>query len=573
MARKPTYEELEKESLERKRAEEDLDRIFNLSLDMLCIAGLDGYFKRLNPAFEKTLGYTNEELLDRPFLDFIHPEDRATSIAKIKRLAADALTVYFENRYRCKDGSYKWLAWSGAPLAEEGLVYAVGRDITGRKRAEEELQRARNELERRFEERTAKLVVANKQLRAEIEEHKQAEEALRQSEDRYKTLTESSLTGIYIHQDGKYVFVNDRFAQIHGYEPEELLGEHYLTLIHPDERERVSQAGLKRLRGEPAPKRYEVKRLRKDGEAVWCETIAARIEYKGKPGIMGNIVDINKRKRTEEALRIKDSAIESSINAIALAEPRGNLTYVNKSFLRLWGYHSDQEVIGRSAVEFWQVQKKALGIIEALWETGSWVGELVARRSDGSLFDAQFSASMVTDEAANPVLMMGSCFDITERKRAVQALKEREAELEIKTNSLEEMNTALRVLLKRRDEDKTELEEKVLVNVRELVLPFLKKVKNGRLDPEQMAYIRVLESNLNDIVSPFLHTLSSKYSNLTPTEIRVAHLIKDGKTTKEVANLMNLSIRTIDFHRENIRKKLGIKNRKTNLRTHLLSIQ
>ena len=168
---------------------------------------------------------------------------------------------------------------------------------------------------------------------------------------------------------------------------------------------------------------------------------------------------------------------------------------------------------------------------------------------------------------------MGNIVDINEHKQAEQALREREAELKIKTNSLEEMNTALRVLLKRRDEDKTELEEKVLVNVRELVLPFLKKVKNGRLDAEQMAYIGVLESNLNDIISPFLRTLSSKYSNLTPTEIHVTNLIREGTTNKEMANFMNLSIRTIDFHRENIRKKLGIKNRKTNLRTHLLSIQ
>ena len=461
------------------------------------------------------------------------------------------------------------------PIYEEleKRVKELEKESLERRRAEEALQRAHEELERRVEERTAELVVANKQLKAEIEEHKQAEEALLQSEDKYKTLTESSLTGIYIHQDEKYVFANDRFAQIHGYKPEELLGKDYLTLFHPDERERVRQAGSKRLKGEPAPQRYEVKRLRKDGEAVWCETIAVRIEYKGKPAIMGNIVDINEHKRAEEALRIKDSAIESSINAIALAELGGNLTYVNKSFLGLWGYDSDQEVIGRSAAEFWQVQKKALGVIEALRETGSWVGELVARRSDGSLFDAQLSASMVTDDAANPVLMMGSFFDITERKQAEQALKEREAELEIKTNSLEEMNTALRVLLKRRDEDKTELEEKVLVNVRELVLPFLKKVKNRRLDAEQMAYIGVLESNLNDIISPFMRTLSSKYSNLTPTEIHVTNLIREGTTSKEMANFMNLSIRTIDFHRENIRKKLGIKNRKTNLRTHLLSIQ
>jgi len=163
--------------------------------------------------------------------------------------------------------------------------------------------------------------------------------------------------------------------------------------------------------------------------------------------------------------------------------------------------------------------------------------------------------------------------DISARKRAEKALGERETELKIKTHSLEEANTALRVLLKRRDDDKTELEEKMLVNVKQLVIPFLEEVKKRRLDPEQMAYIRVLESNLNDIISPFLRNISAKYVNLTPTEIRVAHFIKEGRSTKEIAEFMALSPRTIETHRKNIRKKFGIEKNKGNLRSHLLPLQ
>jgi DNA-binding CsgD family transcriptional regulator len=162
--------------------------------------------------------------------------------------------------------------------------------------------------------------------------------------------------------------------------------------------------------------------------------------------------------------------------------------------------------------------------------------------------------------------------DITPIKGTEEALRQREKQLEAKTKGLDEVNTALTVLLKRKDEDREELEEKVVANVRQLVLPLVEEVKKRGLDPEQMAYMDVLASNLRGIISPFARTLSGKYLSLSPTEIHVANLIKEGRASKEIARLMSLSARTIEFHRESIRKKLGIRNRKTNLRTHLLSL-
>ncbi|MCG2775076.1 MAG: PAS domain S-box protein [Desulfobacterales bacterium] len=163
--------------------------------------------------------------------------------------------------------------------------------------------------------------------------------------------------------------------------------------------------------------------------------------------------------------------------------------------------------------------------------------------------------------------------EISERKRAEEALREREEELKNKTESLEETNTALRVLLNRKDEDKTELEKKVLSNVRELVIPFLEKVKKSQLNPKQVSHIDILELNLNDIISPFLRNFSVKYTSLTPTEIQVAHLVRHGVRSKEIANLLDLSKRTIDSHRANIRKKLKIKNKKSNLASYLSTIR
>ena len=145
-------------------------------------------------------------------------------------------------------------------------------------------------------------------------------------------------------------------------------------------------------------------------------------------------------------------------------------------------------------------------------------------------------------------------------------------ELETKTINLEEANTALKILLKKRDEDKAEFEEKVLSNVKELVVPYIEKLKKSELDEIQETYLSILESNLNDIISPFLRKLSYKYLNLTPTEIQIANLVKQGKTTKEMAELLGSTKWTIDFHRNNLRKKLGLRNMKANLRSYLLSL-
>jgi PAS domain S-box-containing protein len=168
--------------------------------------------------------------------------------------------------------------------------------------------------------------------------------------------------------------------------------------------------------------------------------------------------------------------------------------------------------------------------------------------------------------------IMGFNIDITERKKTEEALKEREKDLELRTHNLEETNTALKVLLKRREEDRRELEDKVLLNIKEIIVPYLEKLRKCGLNENQSTYVGILESNLKDIISSFSFRLSSPYLNLTPSEIKVANLVKQGKTNKEIAEMLNVSSRTAAFHRERIRKKLGIKNKKTNLRSYLSSI-
>jgi len=135
--------------------------------------------------------------------------------------------------------------------------------------------------------------------------------------------------------------------------------------------------------------------------------------------------DITERKRAEEELRIKDSAIASSINAIAIADLEGNLTYVNHAFRKMWGY-DDEEILGKNAIEFWQVAEEAVEVMQAAMDRGGWISELSAKRKDGSTFDVHLSASVVRDEVGKPICRLGSFVDITERKRVEEKLRESE---------------------------------------------------------------------------------------------------------------------------------------------------
>ena len=162
--------------------------------------------------------------------------------------------------------------------------------------------------------------------------------------------------------------------------------------------------------------------------------------------------------------------------------------------------------------------------------------------------------------------------NITPLKEAEEIIKEREKELESKSQKLEEANTAMKVLLKHREEDKRELEDKVVANVKQLILPYIEKLAHTRLGTRQQAFLEILESHLNDVISPFLHRMSSMHLHLTPQEIQVATLIKSGRSTKEIADILAFSTNAVDFHRKNIRRKFGLKNQKTNLRSFLMSL-
>lgn len=179
-------------------------------------------------------------------------------------------------------------------------------------------------------------------------------------------------------------------------------------------------------------------------------------------------------------------------------------------------------------------------------------------------------AVLLTDDG--PMRIIVSHEDITQLKLVQETLKENQKQLEDRNQSLNELNTALKVLIQQREADKAEMEKKFLANVKTLILPYTSRLKNSRLSEKDKTLVSIIDDHLHDIISPLLKNINNAEIMLTPQEIQVASLVKDGKTTSEIADILFVSESTISFHRKNIRNKLGLKNRSANLRSILLSM-
>ncbi len=163
--------------------------------------------------------------------------------------------------------------------------------------------------------------------------------------------------------------------------------------------------------------------------------------------------------------------------------------------------------------------------------------------------------------------------NITPIMQSQAALEKKEQELQQQALRLEESNVALKVLLEHRELDRRKLEETILVNVQQLVLPYVEKLLAANLKPRDHTLVEIVDERLKDIISPFMGRLSAINKLLTPQEIQVASLIREGKTSKEISEILMLSVAAIDFHRKNLRKKLGLSRSGANLRSYLLGLQ
>jgi len=309
-------------------SEERFRSVVETAIDAIITVDNNGRIIFWNQKAEVMFGYKAAEAIGQP-VAMIMPErfreahhrglNRAASWEK-PQIAGNILELVGLR----KDASEFSLELSLANWrTREGIFFtAIIRDISQRKQAEKELQAARAELEKRVDERTAELGKINLRLRNQIVECEQARLALRESELKYATLVEDALIGVYIIQEGKIQFANEKFAEIYGYSRDELCGMDSLNLVHPDDRLLVKKLREKRLRGEKVPAEYESRGLKKNGDIIWVMRSFSRINYRGRPAISGVVADISERRMAEEALRKSDKELRVLSNQLLSAEEK-----------------------------------------------------------------------------------------------------------------------------------------------------------------------------------------------------------------------------------------------------------
>jgi len=286
-------------------------------------------------------------------------------------------------------------------------------------------------------------------------------------------------------------------------------------------------------------------------------------------------MDITDRRSVEEQSEVNRSRYQKVFNAatdgIVVIDSTDTILDANPSVCQMFGYTLNEikKIQGKELAPPEYLPSFSKSIMGML-ETGEFFTEIEGIRKDGSRFDLEIKGTLF--EEGDIPRMLGHLRDVTQRKKNERALQSREQELLVQAQNLQEANAALKVLLQRREDDRKEFEELLLTNLKALVLPHLESIKETSLTERQQSFLEMLELNLQKIVTPFLQNLKTRVYNLTPAEIKVVDLIKEGKRTKEIAHIMGLSKRTIDFYRYNIRKKLKL-DAKTPLNRYLLTLQ
>ena len=366
---------------------EELSGFFDVALDLLCIADLDGHFLKLNTAWEQALGYSCEQLQRGRFLDFVHPEDLPHTHAQIARLAQGECVINFVNRYRCPDGQYRWLEWHSAPSPSGERVYAAARDIT---------------------------------------EQRAHEQALKAWDHLLGYIIQHDPNAIAVHdKELRYIYVSERYLQDYKVEQTQLIGYRHYE-VFPDIPQKWREVHRRALAGEVL--RCEEDRFeRADGRVEWtrweCRPWFDQHQQIG--GIILYTEVITERKQAEMALRQAARVFESTRDGVLITDLDGQMVAVNRAYTEITGY-AEHESLGQKP-NILKSQRHAPSFYTLLWQClqtqGHWQGEIWNRRKNGELYPQWLTISTVYNEAQQPTHYVGVFTDISQLKQSEARLE------------------------------------------------------------------------------------------------------------------------------------------------------
>ena len=436
------------------------------------------------------------------------------------------------------------------------------------------------------------------ELEMQNEELRRAQLELGAARDKYSNLYDFAPIGYFIiDEKARIREANLTVADLLGCPRSQLLNRKFSSFISPDSQDHFYLHCKQVFKSEKV-QACELKLKRQDDTYFYArlESLTIKDRSKNLKQIRSALTDITEVKHAGELVRESEKKLrqmfDHMVSGSALTEvifDKKGKPYdyryieVNPAFESISGKKRSQ-VIGKTLLEIYpNTEPYWLQSLEKVAVTGHPIrAENYYQEIDRFLLavgfrpqegQVAFTFIDITERIHLEKALQKAHDDLEKQVAARTAeLKQSNEELKMHMTRLGEANTALKVLLKQREADKAELEEKVLLNFKELILPYVEKLKNKRLGQKELVYVDIIESNLNEIISPFVRNFSARMFRLSPTEIQVLNLIKQGKTTKEIAKTMHLATSTIDFHRHNIRKKIGIKNKKINLSSYLSSL-
>ena len=495
-----------------------------------------GRFQIVSPIAASFTGYDLDELIDRKTSSVIHPDDRKKVRKDALSMLSGKLTTPYAFRIITKQGQIRWVIETVTSTIFRGKPAILGNsmDITVRKAAEGRLM---------------------------------------ESENLYRTLFETTGTATMVLENDMTVsLVNSEFERMTGYRKEAWEGKKKWTeMVAPEDIPKMKKYHrLRRMDPNTVPRNYEFRLV--DSRKRLRDILITVNLIPGTDKSICSDIDLTELKEAERKLKESENLYRAIFattgTTTVIIENDMTMSLINSEFEKLTGYRKED----------WEGKKKWTELIACKEDLDRMKKYHRLRRKDPDAAPRNYEYRMIDQRGRiRNIFLTVDMIPATNKSVAsftdITEIRGAEEELKRKSQKLEDLNTTLTVLLNKRVEDLEEIEHKVVSNVKELVIPYIEIIKNSQMDSKCMSYINVIESNLKEIISPFSDKLSSHYVNLTPRDIQIASFIKEGKTSKEIAQILNLSKSAIDVHRYRLRRKIGLNSQKKNLRDHLTTFK